>query len=79
MNASGHTSRGYAGSIRRPIGRPGASWAVVDRWKRLWTVPELVENANRAFPTSSLDGAENAPPTTAYRPSRGYEWAHDVR
>ena len=27
-----------------------------------------VENAQDAFPTSSLDGAQNAPPTTAHRP-----------
>jgi hypothetical protein len=26
-----------------------------------------VENAQHAFPTSSLDGAENAPPTTAHK------------
>jgi len=26
-----------------------------------------VENAQYAFPTSSLDGAQNAPPTTAHK------------
>jgi len=26
-----------------------------------------VENAHTAFPTSSLDGAQNAPPTTAHK------------
>jgi len=26
-----------------------------------------VENAQHAFPTSSLDGAQNAPPTTAHK------------
>ena len=32
-----------------------------------------VENAQTAFPTSSLDGAQNAPPTTAHRRIRVYE------
>ncbi len=27
-----------------------------------------VENAQHAFPTRSLDGAQNAPPTTLHRP-----------
>jgi hypothetical protein len=56
------------------VGRPAlaivayrASWPVGDRRSGLWTVPEPVENAKNAFPTSSLDGAQNAPPT---RPTR---------
>src|SRR3989442_5882961 len=46
----GHMSKGYARSIRRPIGVPGASWAVVDQRKRLWTVPELWKTQTARFP-----------------------------
>ena len=41
---------------RSAIGRDG-----------LWTVPELWKTQRHAFPTSSLDGAQNAPPTTAHK------------
>jgi len=33
----------------------------------LWTVPELWKTHRTAFPTSSLDGAQNAPPTTVHK------------
>src|SRR2546425_7074455 len=46
----GHMSKGYSRSIRRPIGVPGASWAVVDQRKRLWTVPELWKTQTARFP-----------------------------
>ena len=50
MNPFGHMSKGYSRSIRRPIGVPGASWAVVDQRKRPWTVPELWKTQTARFP-----------------------------
>ena len=63
----GHTSRGIRQvdptSDRRSwgiLGRRRSPEEPVDRAR-------AVENANGAFPTSSLDGAQNVPPTTAHK------------
>ena len=49
------------------------SWAILGR-RRSAEEPvdraRAVENANGAFPTRSLDGAQNAPPTTAHKARR---------
>jgi len=41
---------GYCGSARHAIVVCGASWAVVDQRKSLWTVPELWKTHNTRFP-----------------------------
>ena len=59
-------AKGYHRSIRWSIVVPGASWAVVDRRKSLWTVPPAWKSQKRdSHP--GLDGAQNAPPTTAHK------------
>ena len=67
------TVRRACGACYRSAGlaivAPAASWAVVDRRKEPVDRARAVENAQDAFPTSSLDGAQNAPPTTVHRPS----------
>jgi hypothetical protein len=65
--------------VRLAIVAPAASWAVVDHRKSLWTVPEPMENATCAFPTDSLDGAENAPPTTAHKAVLGFTEEEQMR
>ncbi len=43
-------SGGYYGSTQLAIVDPGASWAVVDRRKSLWAVPELWKTHHTRFP-----------------------------
>ena len=59
-------------SARLAIVVPGASWAVVNRPKEPVDRARAVENAQERVSHSSLDGAQNAPPTTAHRPSWFY-------
>jgi hypothetical protein len=66
VNASSHTSGGI---LQVDLTSDRRSWGVLGGRRsrmRLWTVPELWKT-HTAFPTSSLDGAENAPPTTAHK------------
>jgi hypothetical protein len=60
-------SGGYHGSAGLAIVVSRASWTVGDRPRRPVDRARAVENAQNAFPTSSLDGAQSAPPT---RPTR---------
>ena len=52
------------------------SWGILGR-RRSAEEPvdraRAVENAHTAFPTSSLDGAQNAPPTTVHKADRFHE------
>jgi len=65
--------RAFCGGMLRvdPVG-DRRSWRILgDRQSTKEPVDRAraVENAQHAFPTSSLDGAQNAPPTTVHRPS----------
>ena len=63
-------SRFRGDSVGRPtsrssrIGHPERSPIVGDG---LWTVPELWKTHSTRFPQARLDGAQNAPPTTAHK------------
>jgi hypothetical protein len=61
-------SKGYSRSIRRPIGVPGASWAVVDQRKRLWTVPELWKTQTARFPQARWTAQRTRRPQRPTRP-----------
>ena len=54
-------------STPHPIVVCGASWRVVSRAKMPVDRVAGMEIAQNAIPTPGLDGAENAPPTTAHK------------